>query len=96
MSDRKQAILHTLAQARIKLMGVLHQLQADDWEKTVQDGNSKWTVRQMVIHLVDAQKGMTGQMTTINGGQEAIPEDFDLIVGINGLSRRTRIRLYKT
>jgi uncharacterized damage-inducible protein DinB len=78
MSDRKQAILHKLAQARIKLMGVLHQLQPDDWEKAVQEADSKWTVRQIVTHLVDAQKGMTGQMTTINGGQEAIPEDFDL------------------
>jgi uncharacterized damage-inducible protein DinB len=78
MSDRKQAILDALAQGREHLTTVLGSLQPDDWEKTVQEGDQNWTVRQIVTHLADAQKGMTGQMTTINSGQEAIPADFDL------------------
>ncbi len=78
MSARKQTILDTLAHGRQMLTSVIDQLQPDDWESPVQDADQKWTVRQIVTHVADAQKGMTGQITTINGGQEAIPADFDL------------------
>jgi hypothetical protein len=78
MSDRKQAILDTLKHGRDKLSIVIDQLQPTDWDKTVQEGDQQWSVKQIITHLVDAQKGMTGQINTISGGQEAIPEDFDL------------------
>ncbi|HLY28355.1 MAG TPA: DinB family protein [Aggregatilineales bacterium] len=78
MSDRKTEVLDTIEAGRQKLNAVLGQLQADDWEKPIQDADQQWTVRQIVAHLVDAQKGMAGQITKINAGTEAIPPDFDL------------------
>nr|AIA11666.1 DinB superfamily [uncultured bacterium] len=78
MPDRKQTILDILNQGRAKLTHVINQLQPTDWDKSVQEGDQKWTVKQIITHLVDAQKGMTGQITTISSGQEAIPADFDL------------------
>ncbi len=78
MSDRKSAILDLLDQTRQTLKGVLDHVVPDDWEKTVQEEDQKWTVRQILAHLVDAQKGMTGQIARINAGEEPIPPDFDL------------------
>ena len=53
-------------------------LQIGDWEKTIQDEDQQWTVRQIVSHLVDAQRGMTGQISKISAGEDIIPADFDL------------------
>src|SRR5260221_12389545 len=78
MADRKTEVLNTLVAGRQKLNAVLDQLQPDDWEKPIQEADQQWTVRQIVAHLVDAQKGMAGQIAKINAGTEAIPPDFDL------------------
>jgi hypothetical protein len=78
MSDRKTAILGDLDQTRQSLIQVLDSMAPDDWEKTIQEADQHWTVRQIVAHLVDAQRGMTGQISKINAGEEPIPPDFDL------------------
>lgn len=78
MSQRKAALLTSLDQNRQTLNGVLVRLKPSDWELRVQEGDQMWTVRQFLTHIVDAQKGMTGQMRRINAGEEAIPPDFDL------------------
>jgi uncharacterized damage-inducible protein DinB len=78
MSSRMDDILHQLDQTRHTLRSVLDHLQIDDWEKTIQDEDQKWTVRQIVSHLFDAQRGMTGQISKISVGEEVIPPDFDL------------------
>jgi len=78
MSDRKTRILTQLDQTRNRLTAVLDHLRPDDWEQPVQDEDQHWTVRQMVSHLADAQKGMTTQMRRINAGEETVPPDFDI------------------
>jgi len=78
MSNRKADILSLLDQTRQQLKAVLDRLQPGDWETQIQDEDQQWTVRQVVSHLVDAQRGMTSQVTRINAGQEAVPPDFDL------------------
>ncbi len=78
MSARTHDILKQLDQTRHTLRSVLDHLQLADWEKTIQDEDQKWTVRQIVSHLVDAQRGMTGQISRISVGEDTIPPDFDL------------------
>src|SRR5579859_842244 len=78
MTDRKNEVLNTIETGRQRLNTVLNQLEPGDWEKSIQEADQQWTVRQIVAHLVDAQKGMTGQIAKINAGTEAIPADFDL------------------
>ncbi len=78
MSDRKNDLLTLLDQTRQTLKGVLDRVQPGDWEKQIQAEDQKWTIRQIVSHLVDAQRGMTTQVSRIGAGEEPIPPDFDL------------------
>ncbi len=78
MSDRKTNILTGLDQTRHTLTVVLDHLRPEDWEQPVQDEDQCWTARQMVVHLVDSQKGMTTQIRRIHAGEETVPPDFDL------------------
>src|SRR5258708_17590761 len=78
MSDRRTEIIQALEQSRQKLKGIISRLKPDDWEKTIQDEDQKWTVRQIVAHLVSGQKGMFNQIVGISEGKEGVPPDFDL------------------
>src|SRR3954468_24154567 len=78
MSTRTDEIQQLLDQTHHTLRSVLDHLQIGDWEKTIQDEDQQWTVRQIVSHLVDAQRGMTGQISKISVGEDIIPADFDL------------------
>jgi hypothetical protein len=76
--SRQESILKQLEKSHTQLTEYLGRLSPADWERPIQDEDQRWTTRQMLIHLVDSQKGMTGQMMRINQGEEAIPPDFDL------------------
>jgi uncharacterized damage-inducible protein DinB len=78
MSQRMDDIRHLLDQTRHALRSVLDHLQLADWEQSIQDEDQQWTVRQIVSHLVDAQRGMTNQISKISAGEDLIPPDFDL------------------
>lgn len=78
MPDRTADILNSLDQNRREVKQILDRLQPDDWEKTIQEADQRWTVRQIVTHMVSAQKGMSGQIVRINAGEETVPPDFDL------------------
>src|SRR5262249_34465245 len=78
MPDRKTEISQLLDDTRQTLKSVLDQLQTADWELQIQETDQLWTVRQIISHLADAQRGMTGQIKRINAGEETVPPDFDL------------------
>jgi uncharacterized damage-inducible protein DinB len=78
MPDRTTDILNALDRNRREVRQILDRLQPDDWEKTIQEDDQHWTVRQIVSHMVSAQKGMLGQIMRINAGEETVPPDFDL------------------
>ncbi|MCC7451373.1 MAG: DinB family protein [Anaerolineae bacterium] len=78
MSDRKTAIVAVLDQTRQQLNALLDRLQPGDWETQIQEEDQRWTVRQIISHLMEAQRGMTHQITRINAGEETVPPDFDL------------------
>ncbi len=46
---------------------------------TVYPGQPGWTVRELLAHLADAERGMLGQARRITRGEPTVPEDFDLI-----------------
>lgn len=77
MSERIDAIKQTLAESRRYLDSVLDAV-GDRWEQQVYSDGLQWTVRQLVNHLVDADKGHNRMAMMIAEGQEAIPEDFDV------------------
>ncbi len=78
MSKRMDDILKQLDQTRQSLKNVLDRLQPGDWERSIQDEDQQWTARQILSHLVDAQRGMTNQLGKISLGEDVIPPDFDL------------------
>lgn len=78
ITDRTQALLTDLERQRAVLLSVLKRLSEEQWDIPVQEGDARWTARQMLAHLYDAERGMTGQATRIAAGEEPIPPDFDL------------------
>ena len=78
LTERSQAILTELERQRAALLSVLNRLSPEQWEIAVQEGDAHWTARQMLSHLYDAERGMTGQAMRIAAGEEPIPPDFDL------------------
>jgi uncharacterized damage-inducible protein DinB len=75
---RLDAIVQALESAHKQLLATLAKLSADDWSLEIQENDQRWTVKQVLLHLVDAQRGMTVQMRAFQAGKEVIPPDFDL------------------
>jgi len=78
MSARTDSILVYLQECQEKLLNVLNSLSQEQWEQQIQDEDQLWTVRQIVAHLVSAQKGMSTQIVNISQDKNLVPEDFDL------------------
>lgn len=77
MSSRLEEMKQRLADARQHLNTVLDQV-GDRWESQVYADGLGWTVRQLVNHLADADKGHNNQVMNIAEGVNIIPEDFDI------------------
>lgn len=77
MSERIGEIQNTLISSRKYLNAVLEQVDGR-WESQVYSDGLGWTVRQLVHHLADADKGHNNQVMNIADGRDIIPEDFDI------------------
>jgi hypothetical protein len=77
MSERKEKLIARLSDSREYLNKVLDQV-GDRWEEKVYSDGLAWTVRQLVNHLADADRGHNNQVMNIAEGRDIIPEDFDI------------------
>ncbi len=77
MSERIEKIKADLASARQHLEHVLDSV-GDRWDTQVYSDGAGWTVKQLAIHLSDADRGTNGQVMGIAAGRDVIPADFDL------------------
>jgi uncharacterized damage-inducible protein DinB len=77
MSDRISHIKTQLEESRQNLTRVLDQV-GDRWEEQVYADGLGWTVRQLLNHLVDSDRGHNAQAMNIAQGKDIIPEDFDV------------------
>lgn len=50
----------------------------DRWEQQIYPDGLQWNARQVLIHIVEADRGHNFQAMTIAEGKEAIPADFDV------------------
>jgi len=79
MSERRQAIRQYLLTAHDKTWPVLTGLQAEDMAVAVYgDGETLWTVREILGHLADAEPGLLGQVSRLVAGEVTVREGFDL------------------
>lgn len=76
-SERIEKIKQKLAEARQYLDAVLDAAEAHQDVTVFSDGQG-WTVRNLAVHLADADRGNARQVMGIAAGQEVIPPDFDL------------------
>ncbi len=77
MSERIQRITATLDETRARLNSLLDQV-GDRWETQVYSDGLQWTVRQLLNHLADADRGHNNQVMNIAEGKDIIPADFDV------------------
>jgi uncharacterized protein (TIGR03083 family) len=76
--DKKTVWKNKLSKSRAALNSLLDQLSAEQWQTTVFSEGNNWTVRDVVAHLVDSEKGMSIHIHKIRKGRETVPESFDL------------------
>lgn len=77
MSERVHRIQSQLEDSRQYLNQVLDRV-GDRWETPVYRDGLQWNVRQLLAHLVDADRGHNAQAMNIAQGKDIIPEDFDI------------------
>lgn len=77
MSDRINDVIEKLKESRAYWDAVIDQVD-DRWDTQVYSDGLGWTVRQLVNHVADADKGHNNQVMNIAEGKDLIPPDFDL------------------
>jgi hypothetical protein len=79
MSEKKKSeIREKLVQTRQQLLSRLGSIEEGQWQNIVYSEGSEWTVQDLLRHLVDSERGMTGLMKGILKGREGVPPDFDI------------------
>ncbi|GEM_PF-243409 len=76
--DRRAYWRQKLAESRATLLAALEGLRPEDWDTPVYDQGDLWTVRTVVGHLADSERGMSIHVHKIRKGQPTLPEHFDL------------------
>ncbi|MBP6016810.1 MAG: DinB family protein [Candidatus Promineofilum sp.] len=76
--ERKEAIKDKLTAARRALDATLTGLTDEQWAARAYSEGSEWAVIDILRHVADSERGMTGLMMQIKGGGEGVPADFDL------------------
>ena len=92
MTDKAQS-KNQQWQAKLKasrqgLLNLLETLQPEQWERTVYSEGNQWTIRTVVSHLIDSERGMSIHIHKIRKGEETLPAGFDLTSWNAGVSKR--------
>lgn len=79
MSKRSQSIRDYLERKHSETWPVLSGLTSDDMRVMVYDNEGgRWTVKDILGHLADAERGVLGQAQRLVAGKQTVPSDFDL------------------
>jgi hypothetical protein len=77
--SRRELIRDQIQKSHQKSWPILTDLSPKHADLPVYKGdNRSWTVKDIVIHLADAERGMLGQLKRLVSGQVTVPPDFDL------------------
>ncbi len=79
MSERTISIKQRMQQLHQESWPVLRDLTQDDLPRPVYSHEAEdWTVRDVLAHLADSERGILGQVQRLVAGEITVPEDFDL------------------
>ncbi len=73
--ERKEAIKDKLTAARRALDATLTGLTDEQWAARAYSEGSEWAVIDILRHVADSERGMTGLMMQIKGGGEGVPAE---------------------
>jgi hypothetical protein len=77
--SRKAEIRNFLQARHTESMAVLSDMTEADLAKPVYSSEAvQWTVRDVIAHLADSDRGQLGQIQRLVKGEQTIPVDFDL------------------
>lgn len=76
--DKKETIKSKLTAVREETYDTLNGLTDEQWAALAYSEGSEWAVADILRHVADSERGMTGLMVQIRGGGEGVPPDFDL------------------
>jgi hypothetical protein len=89
MSDEKKTLWkEKLAQSRASTKELIASLSADQWDTCVYSEGNEWTVKTIVSHLIDSERGMSIHIHKIRKGEPTLPEGFDLDQWNQGVAKR--------
>lgn len=78
MSQRKDSIREHMTRAHVDTWSFLASLSPSDLGTRVYAAQAEgWTVRQILAHLADAERGLLGQARRVAEGKDGVPADFD-------------------
>lgn len=77
MTDRKQKYIKRLNESRAYLEQMLDRV-GDRWDEQLYADGAQWTIRQLLIHLMLADKGHNSMVMMAAKGTHIIPEDYDI------------------
>lgn len=76
---RKTKIRSFIEACHAQSWAVIEHLEAKDEDFVVYTSEeTDWTLRTLIAHLADAERGMLGQMKRAVAGEMTVPENFDL------------------
>lgn len=94
-SERKRSIESYMRQANSETLPLLIGIPEDSLGVLVYgESEGKWTIRDVVSHLADAEAGLLGQVRRLLAGEQTVPADFDLDRWNRSAVRRKRDRTY--
>jgi uncharacterized damage-inducible protein DinB len=79
MNEQIQALHDYLTAAHEETWAVLTHLTSEGFQKHVYSaGEVDWSVRDVLAHMADAERGLLGQIRRLLVGEPTVPDDFDL------------------
>lgn len=79
LSERIQELREHMERHHAETWPVLSRLTSDNMGVLVYDGEGgSWTVKDILGHLADAERGVLGQAQRLVNGKQTVPPDFDL------------------
>lgn len=77
MSIREE-IRAYLDKSMTKFENLVNNLKEEDLNTRIQDKEGGWTVIEILRHIQNSERGMTGTVQAVLEGKEGAPEDFDI------------------
>lgn len=78
MKETSQYLAKRLRQEGVKTVAFMQEIPEDHLDVQVYEGGDAWTVRQVCIHVLEAEGSIPRLITRILAGSEGAPKDFDL------------------